>query len=163
MKIQIRFYPSFAAGLTLALGALLVTGAALAQTISQTAKAGDYSVTLKVLPAESFSGPKAEMVQDGGASPNMLNGPMHPNHHLVAFVEKSGAPVENATVEISYRLTSSNMGAWTTLPVVRMHVAGQDLKTTHYGNNVRFDPGDYEVRVTVNGSGPATFRFSLSH
>jgi hypothetical protein len=34
--------------------------------------------------------------------------------------------------------------------------------TTHYGNNVRLEPGSYEARVTVNGSAPATFQFSLA-
>jgi hypothetical protein len=42
-----------------------------------------------------------------------------------------------------------------------MHVTGHGLATTHYGNNVRLGPGKYEARVTVNGQGPANFRFSL--
>jgi len=135
--------------------------AAQSQAISETATAGVYSITLKVLPAESFSAPKAAMVRDGGAEPNLLNGPAHPNHHLVAFVTKGGKPVEDARVQISYRRLAPGTGAWTELPVVRMHAAGQGLETTHYGNNVRLSPGSYEVRVTVDGSGPATIRFSL--
>jgi hypothetical protein len=131
------------------------------QTISKTTMAGSYSVTLKVLPAESFRGAKAEMARDGGAEPNYLNGAERPNHHLVAFVKKDGKPVEDATVSITYRRTSSNMSRWETLPVVRMHVAGKGLATAHYGNNVKLAAGNYEARVTVDGKGPATFRFSL--
>jgi hypothetical protein len=145
------------------LGTLLAPRAAQAQKISKTAEAGAYSVTLKVLPAESFSGPGAEMVWDSGAKPSLLNGPVHPNRHMVAFVKKDGSPVEDAAVAISYRRVSPKMGGWTRLPVARMHVAGQGLESTHYGNNVRLGPGSYEVRVTVDGSGPASFRFSLSH
>jgi len=91
MKNQIRSYPSLAASLIFALGALLTPGAALAVNVSKTATAGAYSVTLKVLPAESFRGPKADMVRDGGAEPNLLNGAAHPNHHLVAFERKRQA------------------------------------------------------------------------
>jgi hypothetical protein len=54
------------------------------------------------------------------------------------------------------------MGAWTKLPVVRMHMTGKGLKSTHYGNNLKLDAGGYEVRVTVDGSGPAIFRISLT-
>lgn len=162
MKNKICSYPLLAAALPLVLGILLVAGVAQAKTVSKTAKAGVYSVNLKVLPAESFTGTKAEMVRDGGAEPNTLNGPEHPNHHMVAFVKENGKPVENAQVEISYRQLSPKMGTWMTLPVVRMHVSGHGLETTHYGNNVRLTPGRYEVHVTVNGNGPASFRFSLS-
>jgi hypothetical protein len=161
LKKPIRPYPSLAAALIFALGALLIPGATLAVNVSKTATAGAYSVTLKVLPAESFRGPKAEMARDGGAEPNFLNGPEHPNHHLVAFVAESGKPVEDATVDISFRRLSPKMGRSMNLPVVRMHVAGKGLATTHYGNNVELPAGNYEVRVTVNGEGPATFRFSL--
>ncbi len=145
----------------LVLGILLLTAVGQAKPISKTAKAGVFSVTLKVLPAESFLGPHAAMVRDAGAEPNTLKGPEHPNHHMVAFVKENGKPVENATVDISYRKLSPKMGAWTALPVVRMHVAGHSLATTHYGNNVRLGPGRYEARVTVNGNGPATFLFRL--
>ncbi|MEJ2010297.1 MAG: hypothetical protein P8Z30_19440 [Acidobacteriota bacterium] len=163
MKNAIRSYPYslFAAAFSLALGVLFLPAVARTQTISKTAKAGVYSVTLKVLPAESFTGTKAEMVRDGGAEPNTLKGPEHPNHHMVAFVKENGKPVENATVDISYRKLSPPAGAWKALPVVRMHVAGHGLATTHYGNNVRLAPGSYEVRVTVNGTMPASFRFTL--
>jgi uncharacterized protein involved in high-affinity Fe2+ transport len=42
-----------------------------------------------------------------------------------------------------------------------MHVAGKGTDTTHYGNNLRMEPGSYEARVTVNGSAHARFRFTL--
>ena len=160
MRGKISFKLSLAV-LACALGILLVPVAAQAQTISKTAKTGDYSITLKVLPAESFSGPHADMARDGGAEPNDINGPKHPNHHLVAFVKENGKPVEKAKVSINYREVSPNKGDWMSLPVVRMHMAGMGLETTHYGNNVKLAPGSYEARVTVNGKGPATFHFSL--
>jgi hypothetical protein len=147
--------------LTFVFASLILPSAAQAQKISEKAMAGTYSVTLKVLPAEAFSGPHAEMAWDAGAKADMLSGAAGPNHHLVAFVEESGKPVENATVSISYRELSPKSGEWMSLPVARMHVAGKGLETTHYGNNVKLAPGSYEVRVTVNGKGPATFHFSL--
>jgi hypothetical protein len=147
--------------LSCALSVLVAPVPAQAQNISKTAKAGAHSITLKVLPAESFTGPHSEMTRDSGAEPNEISGPEHPNHHLVAFVEENGKPVENATVSISYREVSPEKGAWTSLPIVRMHVTGKGLETTHFGNNVKLDPGQYAVRVTVNASKPAVFRISL--
>lgn len=161
MKKQVSLTLSLPAALILALGVMLLPLAAQAQTISKTAMAGAYSVTLKVLPAESFSGPHAEMVRDAGAKPNLVGGPVRPNHHMVAFVKKSGKPVETANVSIRYRELSPKAGSWMSLPVVRMHVAGKSLATTHYGNNLNLGPGSYEVRVTVDGSGPATLHFTL--
>lgn len=163
MQSTIRYYAHSvsAAATLLAVGVLFLPAVAQARPISKTARAGAYSVTLKVLPAESFTGPKATMVRDGGAEPNRLNGPRHPNHHMVAFVKEKGKPVEHATVDISYRNLSSTKSEWKELPMVRMHVAGHGLSTTHYGNNVRLSPGNYAVRVIVNGNGPATFRFTL--
>jgi hypothetical protein len=155
----VRF--SLVMALALAIAGLFFPRAAHTQKISQTAAAGVYSVTLKVLPAESFSGVKAEMIRDGGAQPNLLSGAVHPNHHMVAFITKSGAPVEDAQVTILYRRLSSKMGAWTSLPVVRMHMAGMGAKGTHFGNNLRLSPGNYEVHVTVNGDGPVAFHFAL--
>lgn len=167
MKLQSAISFSSAAALALGLGVLCVPGRARAQNVSKTAQAGGYTVTLKVLPAETFTGPKADMVKDGGAAPNDVNGPEHPNHHLVAFVTKDGKPVERANVTIRYRAapmkadSTSKSGNWTGLGVVRMHVAGKGLDTTHYGNNVHLAPGAYDVRVSVNGSTPATFEISL--
>lgn len=148
--------------LSLVLGVSSAFPVAQAQEINETAMTGVYSVTLKVMPAESFSGPNAEMIRDAGARPNQLDGPTQPNRHLVAFVKESGKPVKKAMVSISYRELSPKRGDWMSLPVVRMHVAGKGLETTHYGNNVKLEPGKYEARVTVNGSEPATFHFSLA-
>jgi hypothetical protein len=144
-----------------AFASLLLPCATYAQNISKTATAGVYSVTLKVLPAESFEGSDAEMMRDGGARADMLNEAGKPNHHLVAFIEENGQPVEDATVTISYRQVSPENGKWMSLPVARMHVAHKSMETTHYGNNVELTPGSYEARVSVNGKGPAIFRFSL--
>lgn len=148
--------------LSLALGLALVPAAAHAQTVVKTAMAGSYSVTLRVLPAESFAGPHAAMARDAGAQPDLLSAAVHPNHHLVAFVKKAGKPVEDAKVSIGYRETSPKKGSWIALPVVRMHVKGKSLATTHYGNNVKLAPGHYDVRVSVNGSKPATFSIALA-
>jgi len=167
VKARSLISSSFTMALTLALGTLLVPGSVHAQNISKTAKAGAYTVTLEVLPPEAFTGADAPMVRDGGAAPNTVNGPAHPNHHLVAFVKKDGQPVEDATVTISYRKASSGTddtsksGDWTQLDVVRMHAAGKGLATTHYGNNVHLAAGTYDVRVSVNGSAPASFEISL--
>ncbi len=163
MRKQVFISLSTVVMLSLALGVLFAPPVAQAQEISKTGMAGTYSVTLKVMPAESFIGPHAAMVRDGGAQPNLLNGPERPNHHFVAFVRESGKPVEKATVAISYREVSPKKGDWMPLPVVRMHVAGKGPETTHYGNNVKLAPGSYEARVTVNGSESAIFQFSLSH
>lgn len=163
MKKQLPISISLAVALLFALGSLLLPCAAQAQVVSKTAMAGAYSVTLKVLPAESFRGPHAAMTRDAGAQPNFLNGPDHPNHHLVAFVRRDNKPVEKAGVDISYRMLSPHRTGWMKVPVVRMHVTGKGLATTHYGNNVRLMAGNYEVRVKVNGSRPAFFHFSLSH
>ena len=152
---------SLCAVLACVVGILLVSPVAQAQKISKTVKTGAYSITLKVLPAESFAGSHAEMVRDGGAEPNDISGTEHPNHHLVAFVKMKGKPVENGVVSISYREVSPNKGEWKSLPVVRMHVAGKGLETTHYGNNVKLTPGKYEARIKVDDSGPADFHFSL--
>lgn len=145
-----------------ALVCLLLPRAAQAQNVSTTAMAGSYSVALKVLPAESFRGPKAAMARDGGAQPEYLDGPTHPNHHMVAFIKENGAPVENARVKIRYRQLSPMMGAWKRLPVVRMHVSGKGLGTTHYGNNVMLNPGKYEARVTVNGKASSLMHFTIN-
>ncbi len=152
---------SAAVAFVFVLGILCPPPSAQAQEISKQAMAGKFSVTLKVLPAEAFSGPQAEMVRDAGAQPDELNGPGQPNHHLVAFIKEGDKPVEKAEVTISYRESSSKTAKWMTLPVARMHVAGKGAETTHFGNNVKLEPGNYEVRVTVDHSSPATFDFSL--
>lgn len=144
--------------LSLALAAFLVPTAVRAQNINRTGHSGPYAVALKVLPAEAFTGPHAAMAHDGGAAPALVNGPEHPNHHMVVFIKKDGKPVEAAQVKITYR---RGMSAWTTLPVARMHVVGKGLDTTHFGNNVNLAPGKYQVRVSVDGKKSATFHFAL--
>jgi hypothetical protein len=145
---------------------LLGSGTAIAeaspQTVSETAQAGDYSLTLKVLPAEAFTGEKAEMAWDGGAAALPLTAAAAPDHHMVVFVKRAGKPVENASVEIRYRRLGAGESTWIELPVARMHVAGKPLTTTHYGNNVRLAVGRYAVEVRVGDSPPATFDFTLA-
>jgi hypothetical protein len=162
MNGHTRFAPFLAAALPFSLGMFLLPGTGPAHPISETAKDGAYSVTLKVLPAEAFTGPKAEMVADNGASPVELKGMAHPNHHLVVFVTRNGKPVEHADVTIQYRPVSKRGGPWTEMPVVRMHVADKGPETTHYGNNVALKAGKYAAHVTVNEVGPVTFRFTLA-
>ena len=144
------------------LGFLFSSHDAKAQKISQTQMAGNVSVTMKVLPAEHFKGPGAEMKWDGGANPDYISGSSKPNHHLVAFLKKDGKPVEKASVTISYRELSPKMGHWTSLPVARMHVSGKGPETTHYGNNLWLAKGKYEARVTVDKNPSAIFRFALT-
>lgn len=161
MRKYISISSPLIAALTIAFGSLLLTCAAHAQAVSKTAMAGPYSVTLRVLPPEAFQGAHAPMERDAGAKPNYVNGPEHPNHHLVAFIKENGKPVEMGNVTIRYRQLSPKQSGWKTLPIVRMHVAGKNMGTTHYGNNVNLPAGNYEAQVTVNGSAPATVRFTL--
>ena len=133
-----------------------------AQQISETKTAGKVSITMKVLPAEAFKGPNAEMKWDSGADPSYLDSSPKPNHHLVAFVKNDGKPVEDAKVSISYRELSPKKGEWMTLPVARMHVSGKGMETTHYGNNLLLAKGDYEARIKVNDNPEVLFRFSLA-
>lgn len=144
----------------LALGATVAAAETVAP-ISETTMTGLYSIIVKVLPAESFTGTNAAMTWDAGAPPVDLNSPLHPNHHLVAFVMLRSKPVEDANVAIRYREVQPRPSHWISLPVARMHDAGKRLDTTHYGNNVRLQPGSYEVEVTVDNSEPATVQFTL--
>jgi hypothetical protein len=154
----IRFF-SLTSICLLVLGAAGIGYAAPPKTISRTGDAGPYSITLKVLPAESFEGPSAEMAWDAGANPVLLGAPSAPDHHVVAFIERDGVPVKDADVAIAVERKGSASG-WQPLPVARMHVAGKGASTTHFGNNVKLEPGDYEARVTVNGKSSATFEFT---
>jgi len=43
-----------------------------------------------------------------------------------------------------------------------MHVAGQGMETTHFGNNLWLGKGEYEARVTVNKNPTVTFHFELT-
>ena len=144
------------------LGIFFLANVAKAQVVSKTEMAGKVSVTMKVLPAETYEGAGAEMKWDGGASAVLMNSAPKPNHHLVAFLKEGGKPVEKASVKISYRELSPKKSNWTTLPVCRMHVAGQGLETTHFGNNLWLAKGKYEARITVNNNPPVLFSFELT-
>ena len=104
-----------------------------AQNITQTEQTGPVLVTIKVLPAESFKGPNAEMAWDGGARPVLLSHSLRPDHHMVVFLKEEKRPVEMAKVTILYRENTPDKGRWTLLPVARMHIEGKSLKTTHFG------------------------------
>lgn len=162
MNVKIaRHFPIAAALAVMAFGFLAPSVNAQTKVVNEVKRDDGYVIDLKVLPAESFEGSHKEMTRDGGAKAVLENGPQHPNHHMVVFVRKNGKPVENAHVSITYRQLSPKMGSWKTLPDARMYATMDGLKSTHYGNNVRLGPGKYEARVTVNGSAPETFRFSL--
>jgi len=157
-----RKFLFIAAALAFTLGTFLASCAAQAKSLSRTAQIGPYTVTLKLLPAESFAGGHSDMEWDGGAKPHMLNQAPHPNHHMVVFVKKQGKAVEKASVGISYRLMGTASQKWTTLPVARMYVRGEGRGTTHYGNNVLLAPGNYVVRVTIDGANPHLFHIRVS-
>ena len=146
----------------ISMGLFFSANVAKAQVVSKTKMAGKVSVTLKVLPAETFEGANADMKWDGGAEAVTMNSASKPNHHLVAFLKEGGKPVENASVMISYRELSPKKTDWTTLPVCRMHVAGQGMETTHFGNNLWLAKGNYEARVTVDNHPPVLFHFELT-
>ena len=145
---------------TVVLGAGAARAAQHEGPISETKKQGPYSIDLKILPAESFEGPNAEMAWDSGARPVPKGGAESPNHHMVVFISKDGQPVDKADVTIRYRKASEK--AWKALPVAKMHVAGgSPAKTTHFGNNVRLEPGEkYVAGVSVDGGPFTTFHFT---
>ena len=155
------------------LAALICSGTAFAghagRKVSATKVKGPYSITLKLLPAESFVGrgkagqasSKGEMVNAGGAHPVGKHSSHNPNYHLVAFIKKSGRPLEHADVEIHYKREASTRSKEYKLPVTRMWVAGKGRKTTHYGNNVRLKPGTYDVKVQVNKKVEAHFHIDV--
>ena len=152
----------FAAALAFAIGAFLTSCAAQAKPPSRTAETGPYTITLKVLPAESFSGGHSAMTWDGGAKPYRLKQSPRPNHHLVAFIKKQGKPVEKAAVRIRYRLMGGQSGGWQTLPVARMYIRGKGRATTHYGNNVLLKPGTYAIQVRIAGESPHLFHLRIN-
>jgi hypothetical protein len=163
MSIRICYRPLFTAALIVAFGGLFAAGAATNTTeknVNKTVMDGSYSVTLKVLPAEHFTGPQQEMVREGGAAPVAVNGPDHPNHHLVVFVKDDGKPVENATVSIEYRKMEPMQSKWMSVPVTRMDAKGKGVASTHYGNNLKLATGSYEAKVDVNGN-TVTIPFQL--
>lgn len=138
--------------LGLALCLLLVPSMTRAESISQTKTVGNCTVTLRVLPPESYRGPHSAMISSGGAAPYYLDSHIKPTHHMVVFLSKDGKPIENAHVMIRYRLASEtgNHG-WHWLAVNRMYARGAGIASTHYGNNLVLAPGKYEVCVKSNG------------
>lgn len=148
--MTMRKFSWFVFGFVVAASAAVASAAGI-KPINRRTMAGPYRVTLKVLPAESFAGKHAEMTWDGGAAAVHLTSTVHPNRHLVAFIEEHGKPVQNAAVAIRYRRMAVRQSTWRELPVARMHVRGKSLATTHFGNNVRLQPGSYEAEVTVDG------------
>lgn len=151
----------FAAALAFAFGAFLASCAAQAKIVSRTARVGPYTVTLNLLPAESFAGGHSAMAWDGGAKPYRLKQSPKPNHHLVVFIKKHGKPVENASVKIRYRLMGGKSG-WQTLPVARMYVRRKGPRTMHYGNNVLLAPGNYAIRVRIVGASSHLFHLRIN-
>ena len=123
--------------------------------------AGEYVVTIEVLPPTPPDAPNAGLVWDGGAQLLGLGGSHPPNHRLAVFVTAYGRPVDRADVMILYRTIGMRPSSWVSLPVARMHTPGKGLDTTEYGNNVRLPPDAYQVRVGVNREGAATFGFRL--
>ena len=123
--------------------------------------AGDYEVVIEVKPPGPYTGPKADLLRDGGDQPLERIGSLSPNHRLVVTVSENGKPVEQAAVVILYRNLGPRGGAWLRLPVVRTHVAGKGPESTQFGNNVRIGPGLCQVSVSVNGEGALIARFLL--
>jgi len=167
-KINHYLFSVCSAVLVLSAGFLPSPAYAQAQTISETAKVDVYSITLKVMvpPTNFLNGPKAVTVCGGVSEPNRVRTCI--NCFMVAFIKENGKPVGHARVNISYRKLSPEAGPWTELPVVRMWIGtewqalqAETPQTTHFGNHVQLLPGRYQAFVTVNGRGPATFRFSL--
>lgn len=131
-----------------------------------THSAGGYSINLKLLPAEPFvkqseakkAANKGAMVFGGGDNkPVAVGSDANPNQHLVVFIKKDGKPVQNATVQMTYKKVGSKAKA-TVLPVTPMWVAGIGKATMHYGNNLHLSPGKYVVHVTVNGKAKTKFK-----
>lgn len=154
-------------------GTALFFGAVLASPVSASAASpiqsvtkhvGNSTVTVKLLPAETFTHVVSPSTR---GEMDVLGGPGHPvpaskaNYHLVVFVRHDGQPVTDAKVNIRYRLKAPRHAAWRKVPVVRMDIAGKGISTTHYGNNVLLKPGKYDVDVEVNDNPAKHFEFDI--
>ncbi len=157
MKTRISFTSLACAALALLLGAMPVS----ATVPMAVGEAGDYKVVVEVLPPGPYTGPKAELVRDGGGQPLARIGSQPPNHRVAVSVTNDGQLITQATVVIMYRNLGGSGGGWLRIPVVRSHVAGKGPETTQYGNDVRLGPGLCEVSVSVNGEGATIIRFRL--
>ena len=166
-------------GTGLVAAAMLATAAApsLAATtatkISRFEMVGPYKVVLNVLPPEPFFTKKevkakhikAGMLVERGAKPVAMNGPMHPNHHLVVDVvrQKGGKAVTDAKVTLTVvplNAKGKADGKAMRVPVVEMEMIGKGPQSTHYGNNVELKPGLYRVVAHIGGR-EARFRIKL--
>lgn len=146
-------------GLTVCL--LLVPSMARAESVSQTKIVDGCTVTLRVLPPESYDGPHSAMISAGGAAPYALDSAIKPTHHMVVFLSKDGKPIEQAHVQIGYRLESeSGHSSWHWMQVNRMYARGAGAASMHFGNNLVLAAGKYEVMVKANGK-RAIFHITL--
>lgn len=128
---------------------------------------GPFRVELAVLPAEPWL-TKAEiargasgMIAVGGARPVYVNGPSHPNHHLVVHVYDRATGRALRGGHVTMRFTrfdrGPSSGAPTSVPVVEMQAAGKGPQSTHYGNNVVMRAGTYRVVVSIGGAVRTSF------
>lgn len=154
-------------GTALFFGAVLATPvSALAANPAQSATkhVGNSTITVKLLPAETFTRVVSPSTR---GEMDVLGGPGHPvpaskaNYHLVVFIRHDGQPVTDAKVNIRYRLETHRHAAWRKVSVVRMDVAGKGISTTHYGNNVLLKPGKYDINVEVNNNLTKHFEFDV--
>ena len=157
----LRPYWILAPALALAATVVPASTRATEQNVSASGKTGPYEVTLEILPPETFRGDHPAMAWDGGFRPVRIDGPKHPNHHMVVFVKRNGEPVEYAAVDIRFRPAGEPDASWTSLPVARMHDARKGRQTTHFGNNVDLAAGSYAVAVDVDGSTPTTLHVTV--
>jgi hypothetical protein len=145
------------------LGAVCIVSAH-AQDVMKTARVGTMKVELHVLAAEPFftaDEMKARDAKEGmlivsGAEPLAPDAQSHPNHHLVVhiFDSKTGKAVTNAKVTMGFQALDAKgkpSGASTDVPVVVMQAIGKGEQSTHYGNNVVMQAGQYSVAVDING------------
>ncbi len=125
--------PLSRAVLLIAFCACLFPLAARARILDKnTARRGLYNIKLKIRPA----GPG-------------------PDRHVVVVVREDGRPVKHADVGILYRrLWPDAQRAWQILPMEKLRAAG-------FGNTARLASGHYDMQVSVNGSSPAIFFFTL--
>lgn len=157
----------YLAGTALLCGAFLAgpaSASAASHTQSITHETKGWTITLKLLPAETFAhvvkpSTQGEMYVRGG-----LGRPLpaaKANHHLVVFLKHDGQAVTNAKVTLRYRRQKPRHAGWHKVPVVRMDIAGKGARTTHYGNNVLLKPGKYDVSTSIDGRNRTHFELDV--
>lgn len=160
------------AGFAAALGLLLATTAARAETAPVTASAETqhFREELTIGPMEQMYTqteaarlkPKSgEIMLSGHMMPMSTNMPsgmmaMHLEVHVLA--KSDGKPVQNGRVAIT--LIDLKVGKPVPLPVAVMYGIDEGMADTHYGNNVMLSPGRHRVLVSVNGE-RATFEVDV--